>query len=297
MENCETIRLEFYTESHSAHFEVPENFNTHTDVFRKMAQFIGDDHHFVKNLPDTHLTTLEKLEILCKVAREHIFEQSEYEEDYKEVKVFSKNEKVTFGEASFNTTLYDEIRFFSNQFFKVRNGLKYGLLDSNSQEILPLEQDDIFKISKNYICCRREGLSYIYTLEGVEVMGNLDGVTETTCGPLEPGPDYFWVKKEGKWGLIDQHLNFIIPCRLDYDTCNLVSNFGSNFYVKVEKDGKAGMINGLLNIDIISLDEDIEDIMYVRGQKYLITKKGDLPDFSLHILEAHKIEKQIRDQN
>ena len=297
MEDFETLKLEYTWDNPCVTLDISENFSTETLIFSQLAEFIGSDHHYTKKYPYTHLTTLEKLEILCKKAREHIFEQSAYDEVYTEVRVFTRNEQVTFGAETLDAKLYDEVIFISNNFFKVRNDLKYGLLTFTLEEVLPIEQDDIFILSDDYFCCRREGFSYIYTTEGIEVMGGLDGVTEN-CNPFGVGPDYFWIKKDGKWGLLDHHLKFLIPCRLEYDRCDLITNFeGTLFYIRVEKDEKVGMINGLLNMEIIPLDEEIEDIMYTHKQVYLISKKGDLPAATLSLKEVDKIEREIRDQN
>lgn len=64
-----------------------------------------------------------------------------------------------------------------------------------------------------------------------------------------PNDDYYWLKKEGKWGLFNYKLNQIIPFRLEYDSCELVSDkVQENIYIQVTKNGKCGLINGLLNI-------------------------------------------------
>ena len=88
MNNKEVLNLKFTQEDISVNLELSDNFNTEHPIFEELAFYLGAlDYNFKKGQASIHLTTLEKLEILCKKAREYADEESSYSDNYNEIKV------------------------------------------------------------------------------------------------------------------------------------------------------------------------------------------------------------------
>ena len=89
----------------------------------------------------------------------------------------------------------------------------------------------------------------------------------------------------------------LIPFSLEYDECEIVYNEDKNdLYIKVYKDDKCGLINGVLNIEIVPLEEEIEDI-YNFGKEYVITFKADHKKLNFSPQDILNIEKEFNKQN
>jgi hypothetical protein len=70
MNNKEVLNLKFTQEDISVNLELSDNFNTEHPIFEELAFYLGAlEYNHQKDSPSIHLTTLEKLEILCKKAR------------------------------------------------------------------------------------------------------------------------------------------------------------------------------------------------------------------------------------
>ena len=293
----QTISLEFSQEDISVNLELSDNFNTEHPIFEELAFYLGAlEYNHQKDSPSIHLTTLEKLEILCKKAREYADEESSYSDNYNEVRVLVNNDKYSLDTPINLATSYDDIKLIDNNLLLVKNDSLFGVVDVLGKEILPIQFEEIYLLNHSVVPARTKDLISLYSKDGVELLKDLEEVSEN-YNPFGANDDYYWLKKEGKWGLFNYKLNQIIPFRLEYDSCELVSDkVQENIYIQVTKNGKCGLINGLLNVEVISLDSEIESIVLSTNKSYLVIKK-DNSQTPISEEELNKIEERIKFQN
>lgn len=297
MNNKEVLNLKFTQEDISVNLELSDNFNTEHPIFEELAFYLGAlEYNHQKDSPSIHLTTLEKLEILCKKAREYADEESSYSDSYNEVRVLVNNDKYSLDTPINLATSYDDIKLIDNNLLLVKNDSLFGLVDVLGKEILPIQFEEIYLLNHSVLLARTKDLISLYSKDGVELLKDLEEVSEN-YNPFGANDDYYWLKKEGKWGLFNYKLNQIIPFRLEYDSCELVSDkVQENIYIQVTKNGKCGLINGLLNVEVISLDSEIESIVLSTNKSYLVIKK-DNSQTPISEEELNKIEEKIKYQN
>ena len=297
MNNKEVLNLKFTQEDISVNLELSDNFNTEHPIFEELAFYLGAlEYNHQKDSPSIHLTTLEKLEILCKKAREYADEESSYSDSYNEVRVLVNNDKYSLDTPINLATSYDDIKLIDNNLLLVKNNSLFGVVDVLGKEILPIQFEEIYLLNHSVVLARTKDLISLYSKDGVELLKDLEEVSEN-YNPFGANDDYYWLKKEGKWGLFNYKLNQIIPFRLEYDSCELVSDkVQENIYIQVTKNGKCGLINGLLNVEVISLDSEIESIVLSTNKSYLVIKK-DNSQTPISEEELNKIEEKIKYQN
>ena len=297
MNNKEVVNLKFTQENISVNLELSDNFNTEHPIFEELAFYLGAlEYNHQKDSPSIHLTTLEKLEILCKKAREYADEESSYSDSYNEVRVLVNNDKYSLDTPINLATSYDDIKLIDNNLLLVKNDSLFGVVDVLGKEILPIQYEEIYLLNHSVVLARTKDLISLYSKDGVELLKDLEEVSEN-YNPFGANDDYYWLKKEGKWGLFNYKLNQIIPFRLEYDSCELVSDkVQENIYIQVTKNGKCGLINGLLNVEVISLDSEIESIVLSTNKSYLVIKK-DNSQTPISEEELNKIEEKIKYQN
>lgn len=296
LETNQIISLQFKQEEIYLNLEVSDNFNTENPLFEELAFYLGAiEHHHQKDSASIHLTTLEKLEILCKKAREYADQESDYTDDYQEIKVLVVNKNYSLDYPISLATEYDNIKLITNNLLLVNRDSLFGVVDTVGKEIVPILFEEVFLLNDSIIQAKSNGIVSLYSTDGILIHAGLEDVTEN-FNPFGAIQDYYWFKKQGKWGLFDHKLNQIIPYRLEYDSCELVSNnTQQNIYIKVTKDGKCGLINGLLNVEVISLDREIENIV-LTAKAYLVTKKNN-QQITVAKEDLIIIEEKIKFQN
>lgn len=297
MQNKEVIKLEFSQEGYHVDLNLSDNFQTDQPIFNELADFLGSvDHHLLKDVSKVHLTTLEKLEILCKKAREYADEESEYADDYKEVKIITSANKKFLQNSTVETILYDTVDIISDDLLIVSLASAYGVVSISGKQILPLEFQKIYLITKGYLEVHLKDSISLYTTTGKLLLSDLEEISEN-FNPFGQQTPYFWIKKENKWGLFDHKFNQIIPFRLEYDYCELISdNTKENIFIKIFKDDKCGILSGLLNITVLELDEDISDVVKTYKRTYLISSKNH-NDYELSLDDLTTEEEKLRNQN
>lgn len=81
MENKKIIKIEF-TDDNGAYFLNTDNFKTETAEFSAFTENLAEE-HFLNNFNETqHLSTLEKLEILCQEARSKLKQHVRFHDCY-----------------------------------------------------------------------------------------------------------------------------------------------------------------------------------------------------------------------
>lgn len=296
MENKEKICFEFTQEGIVTDLRVSSNFNTEELIFDDLADYLAMDHNSSKNNISTHLSLLEKLEILCKKTRKYANEESDFADNYKEIKFLVKNDNYSLENSQFSPFGYNSIKLLNNSLILVGKDSLFGLITIQGTEILPMGFDEIFLLDDFIIQTLSNNTISLYNTEGEKLFSDLDEVSEN-FNPFGFGQNYFWLKKDKKWGLFDFKLRQLLPFALEYDYCELITdNFKENVYIKVFKDGKCGLLNGLLNVEVIELDSDIEDIILNNEKNYIITKRTAQ---KTEILQStlDKIEENIRQKN
>ncbi|REC45879.1 hypothetical protein [Chryseobacterium sp. 5_R23647] len=270
----EKLFLEFEQDECYINLKISENFETENPLFDELAHFLGAvEHHHQKDCTSIHLTTLEKLEILCKKARLYAEEEKEFEDKYNEIRILKSNDGYLFN--NYNNpvdTEYNDIKLMSNELILVRKGDLHGILDLAGSTILPVIFNEIYLASENIISARTKESISLYSADGKVLHADLEDFSEN-YNPFGNKEPYFWLKKEGKWGLFDYELKQIIPFRFEYDSCELISdNAKNNIYIKVYSGRKCGLINGLLNVEVLKLNKDIKDIVMPGRKNFLIIK-------------------------
>lgn len=297
MHNKEVIKLEFSHVGSHVNLNLSDNFQTDQPIFDELASFLGAiEHYTLKDLPTVHLTTLEQLEILCKKAREYADEESQYADQYTEVKIITSGDKKFLQNSTVKTVLYDTVDIISDDLLIVTLANTYGVITISGKQILPIEFQQINLIKKGFLEAHLKDNIYLYTTSGKLLLSDLEEISEN-FNPFGAQTPYFWIKKENKWGLFDHKFNQIIPFKLEYDYCELVSdNTKENIFIKVFKDNKCGIVNGLLNITVLELDDQIVDVVKTHKRTYLISMK-DQKDVELYIDDLTKAEERLKDQN
>lgn len=270
------------------------NFNTEHPYFEHLAYFLAEDNRLNRQYPKSNLDLLEKLEILCKKAREICEHNKNKDGDYREVKAIQWNDKVFF-ENKKPIKFYDEITCLKADLYLVSIGRKRGLITC-TKELLPVEYDWIGRLCDSFIYSKIEEKVTIYNLQCELVLDNLE-VCMHQINPFRDDKNYIWAKREGKWGLFDSDMNPLIPFSFEYDECEIVYNEDKNdLYIKVYKDDKCRLINGVLNIEIVHLEEEIEDIYDFR-KEYVITFKADHKNLNFSRQDILNIENEFKKQN
>lgn len=290
------LLLEFEKDESYINLKVSENFDTENYLFDELAYYLGAlEHHHQKDSASIHLTTLEKLEILCNKARLYAEEESEDNHNYTEIKVVRSDEKYTINNPGRPTEIcYDDIRLINNDLILVRKDDLYGILDLAGSQVLPAIYNEIQLISKNIVYAGTKDAISLYSENGELLHSDLEDFLENhnPFGNKEP---YFWLKKKGKWGLFDCQLKEIIPFRFEYNSCELISDNAENkIYIKVFSDGKCGLIEGLLNVEVLRLNEDIKNIVIPRSKNFLLVKKNN-QEISVLEEELHDFESNSQD--
>lgn len=155
------------------------------------------------------------------------------------------------------TTMYDMCDRLINGLLPVRKGDKWGLIDTNVNEIIPLRYDMLMQEQK--------GKFWVTTLDKKKGLVNRNG---KEILPKKYNSIYFVSESliradlDGKWGVVDTLTNIKIPFKYD-----LI--WGSTRGYKVEIDKKAGYIdyNGKEIIPLIyeSAYEEREDRIRVQS--------------------------------
>ena len=274
MENGQKLSIELYYERHYTDINISDNFSPEEKVFDVLAEHIADDYYFNYSQPRVSLTLLEKFEILCKTVREKIYESRENYNHYTKLSITSVDDKFVLDISEDNPQLFDKIKVLSNNFIHVVDSGKHGILNQQQDVILPVNYDKVYTAIDGYFAALKNNKYLIYNLDGKEVMGDLEKVGNN-FNPFGADPEYIWLKKNGKWGLFDQNLAPILPFSLPYDSCEVINLYDEDIYIEVRKNGKTGLINGLLNITIIPLNPDIENIFFDRKTKIYVAYNKD----------------------
>lgn len=289
----ERLNIEFIREDIFRNLNISDNFSPEIPIFNELAEYIGSTHFHTKDVVSVPLTILEKLEILCKKAREYADEESYYLDNYSEIKFIELNRKFKL-ENTLETILYDSVELLGSNLVKVEQMGSFGIIDNVGKEILPVVYSEIYLLNKDFIVAKKNSYYNLFTLQPVSLMDNVEDVHEN-FNPFGQSDKYFWIKKKGLWGLFNNKLNQIIPFKLDYDDCELISdNASDGIYIKVTKAGKTGLISGLLNKVIINLDPDIEDIIMKKPKSFVITRYST--DNS-ETFNSSSIEENLKSEN
>ena len=275
MENKETISFEFTKGGIVTDFKISDNFNTEEAVFEDLAFYLAGEYNCLKNEPRVHLSLLEKLEILCKRARNYADEESEFDEKYTEIRFLMKNEMFSLDKSGSLNTEYDSIRLLTNNLIVVEKNGFFGLIDKKGDVVLSSRYSSIYLLEDHLIKTTIGEKYFLYDLKGKELSSDLDDVSEN-FNPFGVYQSFFWLKKDNKWGLFDSNLRQILPFSLDYDYCELlIENDKATVYIKVFKNKKCGLINGLLNVVVLPLDSEIENISISGRKDFIITKRNN----------------------
>ena len=191
--------------------------------------------------------------------------------------------------------LYDDIAFFQDSFFKIKNNHQFGLASLNGQFILPIKNDEIKLVNKELIfylkgvlwgAVDNNGQKVIpvnyndYTILnpsllklerfGAHWLYNVKQKRIVSSRPVQdflPFSDHYILTKQGiNFGLVDYTATEILPSQYDE-----IQSFSATAF-RVRNGCKWGVIN---NKNLQILDFDYDFIAPVRNGRTLI-KKGSL---------------------
>lgn len=147
---------------------------------------------------------------------------------------------------------------FDTEIFPFRKGEKSGFLDKKGKVVIPATFDIAEVFKDNYAVVVSNKKYGIINLKGDYVIDPIyDHISTQARFPMIPHPrndkTRYYLKKSGKYGLLDENLKTIVP--FIYDE---IGSFNENFAF-VKKDGKYGYINieGELVIPMEYEDADI----------------------------------------
>lgn len=278
MENKKIIKIEF-TDDDGSHFLKTDNFKTETAEFSAFTQHLAEEHFFNTVNETQHLSTLEKLEILCQEARAKLKEHVRFYDRYTKEVLITVNGKLGLDRS--NPKLFDEVWILSNRFLLIYQNKRYGVMDFNEKEILPIEYDIIYIMDGKYLSAEKEGKIFIFTFDGENIFQEYDEVHEN-FNPFGTRATFYWARKGTNWALYDAALNQVIPCILNYEKCEVIYSMGDNeknpIYIMVHKEGKRGMICNLFSYELIPLDSTIDNIVY-KHKKFVVFKTDHTEEY------------------
>lgn len=165
--------------------------------------------------------------------------------------------------------IYDMASDFKHGFAEVGKGEKWGIIDTNGKEILPIKFDYLMISESDLVLVQR----YKRHLNGVvasrkfafmDMSGKFLSEFEFDDADVFVG-DLAVVAKSGKYGMVDRNFNTIIP--LEYEA---LANF-KNGFAWAKKSGKQGFISR----DNQAVIPIIYDMAYhLGGDKFAIKQDG-----------------------
>lgn len=119
------------------------------------------------------------------------------------------------GKEILDVSNYDSVGGFRNGFAVTRLNEKFGLINKLGYEILPCDYDpDIYYYNNSgLIWARKDGLYGCFDSSGKEISGMVYNEIGT-YGVYDY--EFMVVKKDVKWGVVDNQANVIIPIIYDY---------------------------------------------------------------------------------
>lgn len=270
MEINKNIKIELLNDDGCFSLE-EENLKTETSEFLEFSQLLAKEH--LEKFDTEKVSILEKLEILCHEAREHIQGELKYDNDYHKNVIISVNGKLGLDKS--NPKLFDEIWVLANNYLLVIENKLCGVMDFNENEILPIKYEIIYTLGGKFFAAELEGKTLIYTFSGEHIFQEYDEVTEN-FNPFGMRETFYWARKGSNWALYNSDLKQLIPCILSYEKCEVIYSTAEGdkqpIYIMVHKDGKCGMICNFLSYELIPLDPDIQYISH-REKNFIVLKK------------------------
>lgn len=143
---------------------------------------------------------------------------------------------------------YDKISPYSEGLSAAKKNGKWGYLDTEGHVALPFEYDNASSFKGNYARVTKDTRTFVIDRAGHEIC---DKVEELRFGCDDPLEGFFAGKKDGKYGLLDDKGNFILPCEFDG-----IERWGVTPLIQVCKDNKYGVYD-LSGKEVIKIDFDI----------------------------------------
>lgn len=159
-----------------------------------------------------------------------------------------------------NRMIFDNL--FIDDIFKVKQNEKYGLIDKLGDTILNLEYLEIESIFNNVIAIKiKNNVWKIVDKKGKQIndfeFENIKGYY-SECG----------IKINGKWGVMNDSLNIILPCIYD----SIINPFLVNKFIVLNE--KKGVVNNQNKVIIPFEYEEIKE-NYYDNNLYIVKKHND----------------------
>jgi len=153
--------------------------------------------------------------------------------------------------------IYDEI-LYDGYYFKVSKDGKWGMLDHQGEEFMPICYEEIYEHKTPEMSLIRTSgneKSWSIFLWVRNTENPCQTVEKYSYERIEYFNEFFSVYKNGKWGLVDRKGDFVLP--LEYESLKPFV-FSYLRLLKAKKNGKYG----LLAIDSLNKVDEIAPIVY-----------------------------------
>lgn len=185
------------------------------------------------------------------------------DETYYDFSVKPQGEGLLNSQGIVVAPIYDKIVHFREGLAGVSKKGKCGYIDINGNIVLPLEYDSVSSFSGNYARVTKDKRTFIIDKTGREICDKL----ESLAFDDEPLEGYRAGVKDGKYGLLDDAGNFVVPC--EYDG---MERWGFLPLLKVCKDDKWGILD-LNGKEVLKVEYDNIDTPREEGIPVCVTAK------------------------
>lgn len=155
------------------------------------------------------------------------------EENYYEISVKPQGTGIICSKGIVVEPVYEKISDYSEGLTAAKRDGKWGYLDTEGNIALPFEYDNASSFKGSYARVTKDSRTFVIDRAGNEIC---DKVEKLQFGCDEPLEGVCAGIKDGKYGLLDDKGQFILPC--DFDG---IERWGVTHLVQVSKDHKYGI--------------------------------------------------------
>ena len=176
--------------------------------------------------------------------------------------------------------IYEQVEYDKeNGVFIVKKDNKYGVVNKENKEIIPLEYSYIM-ISNDRINAKKEEINYIYDIDGKKL--NVENITIISTDNKDY---YIIIDSQGKFGIMDKNNTTILDTKYQY-----IEHIFDNYFI-AKLDGKAGVIDNK-GIEKISFKYDV--IQKIKNTKII---QAIISNENMSYIYNSKLEQQLSYKN
>ncbi|MDN3594671.1 WG repeat-containing protein [Zunongwangia endophytica] len=135
---------------------------------------------------------------------------------------------------------YEKIAFVFNRYLKIEADGKTTYADSWGNFLVPLKFEDIQFLNDELFDVRKDGKWGVYNSETDNIIIPFEYDKFDYCSGCGQKSDYLYAKKDGKWGVIDFKSEVLVPFKYQHQHVNMRSD---EWVAAFRKSGKNVVIN------------------------------------------------------